>query len=76
MQLLIRVQSMAAQIIAQTFIKEVAAHYGLPEAITSDRGPHFVSQFCKSSCETLRTEQRLSSSYLKQTDNMGAHSKQ
>jgi hypothetical protein len=42
--------------------------HGIPTAITSDRGPQFVSDMWKHFCRLLRIEQRLSTAYHPQTD--------
>lgn len=42
--------------------------HGIPTAITSDRGPQFVSDLWKHFCKLLKIEQRLSTGYHPQTD--------
>lgn len=42
--------------------------HGIPTAITSDRGPQFVSDMWKHFCKLLQIEQRLSTAYHPQTD--------
>ncbi|KAM4060831.1 reverse transcriptase (RNA-dependent DNA polymerase) [Hirsutella rhossiliensis] len=42
--------------------------HGIPTAITSDRGPQFVSGMWKHFCQLLGIEQRLSTAYHPQTD--------
>jgi transposase InsO family protein len=42
--------------------------HGIPTAITSDRGPQFVSDLWKHFCKLLKVEQRLSTGYHPQTD--------
>ena len=50
------------------FIENILALHGLSHAITSDRGPQFVSDFWKRFCEILKMDRRLSTAYHPQTD--------
>ena len=43
--ILIRIGLTTANIVADVFLKHFYMHQGLPLAITSDRGPQFVSAF-------------------------------
>lgn len=43
-------------------------YHGLPRAITSDRGPQFVSELWRHLCKLVGIEQRLSTAYHPQTD--------
>ena len=54
--------------VARKLIKCFYPYHGLPAAITSDRGPQFVSALWKRFCELLQIEQRLSTGYHPQTD--------
>jgi hypothetical protein len=42
--------------------------HGTPTAITSDRGPQFVSDLWNHFCKLLKIEKRLSTAYHPQTD--------
>ena len=64
----IPVGSMTARNTARLFLRHVFSKHGLPEAITSDRGPQFVSNFWRELCQSLGVEQRLSSAFHPQTD--------
>jgi hypothetical protein len=61
-------KSMTAKATAHHFVKHVFAEHGLPEKITSDRGPQFVAAFWKELLKTLQIGNRLSSPYHPQTD--------
>ena len=50
------------------FIENVLALHRPPRAITSDRGPQFISDFWKRFCEILKIDRRLSTAYHPQTD--------
>jgi hypothetical protein len=43
-------------------------YYGIPRAITSDRGTQFVSRMWRYFCKLLKIKQRLSTAYHAQTD--------
>jgi hypothetical protein len=57
-----------AEAVAVRFLKCFYSYHGLPRAITSDRGPQFVSSLWRRICELLEIEQRLSTGYHPQTD--------
>ena len=48
---------------AELFIREVFQLHGLPQTVTSDRGPQFVAAFWKCLCKRLDIQPRLSSPY-------------
>lgn len=54
--------------VARVLITHVFQHHGLPRAITSDRGPQFVSLFWKEICRQLKIVRRLSTAYHPETD--------
>jgi len=54
--------------VAQAMIVHVFQHHGLPRAITSDRGPQFISLFWKEVCRQLSITRRLSTAYHPETD--------
>ena len=57
-----------AERFAELFIKEEFRLHGLPQTVTSDRGPQFIAAFWKSLCKRLDMQPRLSSPYHPQTD--------
>ena len=57
-----------AEAFAELFIREVFRLHGLPQTVTSDRGPQFVAAFWKCLCKRLDIQPRLSSPYHPQTD--------
>ncbi|KAI1506846.1 Pol protein [Pyrenophora tritici-repentis] len=58
----------SAQAVAQRLFERHYPIHGIPTAITSDRGPQFVSDLWKHFCKLLSVEQRLSTAYHPQTD--------
>jgi hypothetical protein len=60
--------TVTARDLAQIFITHVMRHVGLPDSITSDRGPQFISEFWKELCKRLRIKLRLSTADHPQTD--------
>ena len=54
--------------VADAFIRHVFRHFGLPEAIVSDRDVKFTSQFWRSLFKLLGTKLCFSSAYHPQTD--------
>ncbi len=58
----------SSEAVARWFVNSVYAHHGLPIAMTSDRGPQFVSDTWRRICEILNIEQRLSTGFHPQTD--------
>ena len=48
---------------AELFVREVFRLHGLPQMVTSDTGPQFVTAFWKCPCKRLDIHQRLSSPY-------------
>src|SRR5438067_12194113 len=57
-----------AERVAEAFLTHFYMHHGLPLAITSDRGPQFVSSFWEIVCEKLSIRRRLSTAFHPQTD--------
>ena len=53
---------------ADLLLKSVVRLHGIPEDITSDRGPQFISHFWKQFLQILGTSLNLSSAYHPQTD--------
>ena len=60
--------SMKAEDCAQKFMECWGKYYGMPRAITSDRGTNWTSTFWKEFCRLMGVTQRLSSAYHPQTD--------
>ena len=54
--------------VAKAYINCVVAYHWLPDYITSDRGPQFVSHMWAKLCELTGVERRLSSGYHPETD--------
>jgi transposase InsO family protein len=54
--------------VAKAYINHVVAYHWLPDYITSDRGPQFVSHMWTKLCELTGVERRLSSGYHPETD--------
>ena len=57
-----------AESLTRLFIRSFYRHHGLPNSITSDRGPQFISEFWRSLCTSLNIQQRLSTGFHPQTD--------
>ncbi|KAI1687666.1 Pol protein [Pyrenophora tritici-repentis] len=58
----------SAEAVAQRLLERHYPIHGIPTAITSDRGPQFVSDLWRHFCKLLSVEQRLSTAYHPQTD--------
>ena len=56
--------------VANAYINEIWKHFGLPKAITSDRGPQFASECWKEINRKLRIILRLSTAHHPQTDGL------
>ncbi|KIK18686.1 hypothetical protein PISMIDRAFT_14183 [Pisolithus microcarpus 441] len=54
--------------IAQLFHKHIYAHFGLPEAVISDRGPQFASTITRKLYKSLRVQSKLSTANHPQTN--------
>jgi hypothetical protein len=61
-------QSLEIDYVAKLFIRSHYRYHGPPTAITSDRGPQFVSKLWKRVCQLLGIKQRLSTAYHPETD--------
>jgi hypothetical protein len=60
--------TITAKQLVPLFLIHVARHVGLPDSITSDRGPQFVSDFWNETCERLGIKIKLSTANHPQTD--------
>jgi transposase InsO family protein len=58
----------SAKAVAQRLFERHYPIYGIPTAITSDRGPQFVCNLWRHFCKLLGVEQRLLTAYYPQTD--------
>ena len=61
-------KDLSAETLADTFIREVFKHHGLPRAITSDRGSQLVKGLWQQACRHLKIDQRISTAYHPETD--------
>lgn len=66
--ILIGMKGITSQEVAEAFLTHFYMHHGLPKAITSDRGPQFVSGFWRIVCEKLAIRRRLSTAFHPQSD--------
>ncbi|KAJ0764722.1 putative nucleotidyltransferase, Ribonuclease H [Helianthus annuus] len=57
-----------AKSVAETFVKEVVRHHGIPKTIVTDRDPVFVSKFWQEIFRSMGTKLCLSSAYHPETD--------
>ena len=57
-----------AKDLADLFIQWVFRLHGLPETITTDRGPQFASHFWGRLCERLQIDRRMSTAFHPQTN--------
>jgi Integrase core domain len=53
---------------AAVLIREWVARYGVPDAITSDRGKQFVSEVWSSTCQQMGIEVKLTTAYHPQAE--------
>jgi hypothetical protein len=53
---------------AQLFIDNVYSRFGLPDEITTDRGPQFNSEFFKSLCKSLGIRSKLTTAFHPQSN--------
>ena len=61
-------RTIEAKDVARVFLRTFYRQHGLPAAITSDRGPQFVSALWKRVCQLLGIVRRLSTAYHPETD--------
>ena len=66
--ILVGIDSITADALAEVFLVHFYIYHGLPTAITSDRGTQFVSEFWKRVYERLRIQRRLSTAFHPQSD--------
>ena len=60
--------TITARELVPIFLTDVVRHTGLPDSITSDRGPQFVSDFWNEVCKRLSIKVKLSTANHPQTD--------
>jgi len=68
MKILVRMEEITSKAVATAFLDNVWKLHGLPNAITSDRGPQFTLDWWRLLCSTLRIMRRLSTAFHPQTD--------
>lgn len=66
--ILIPLKDLETETVADAFIERVVAYHWLPDAIVSDRGGQFVSDFWTTMCNKLGITRRLSTAWHPQTD--------
>ena len=59
-----------AEVLARTFSSEWIARHGVPEQITSDRGPQFTSQLWKNVCELMGMSVNSTTAYHPQANGL------
>jgi hypothetical protein len=60
--------TITAKQLVPLFLTHVVRHVGLPDSITSDRGPQFISDFWNEVCRRLKVKVKLSTAEHPQTD--------
>jgi transposase InsO family protein/predicted aspartyl protease len=65
---LVGLKDITTESVAMAYINYVVGYHWLPDYITSDRGPQFVSHLWSKLCELMDIERRLSSGYHPETD--------
>ena len=60
--------TITAEDVAKVFLRSFVRHHGIPIAITSDRGPQFVSFFWGRLCNLLHITRRISTAFHPETD--------
>ena len=65
--------SWTAAEVADAYIFEIYRHFGMPAAVTSDRGPQFASAFLRELTKKLNIWLRLSTAHHPQTDGLSEH---
>ena len=66
--ILIPLHDLTVDTVVNAFVTHVTAHHWLPDAIVSDRGSQFLSEFWTTMCRMLRITRRLSTAFHPQTD--------
>lgn len=66
--ILIPLHDLTVDTVVNAFVTHVTAHHWLPNAIVSDQGSQFLSEFWTTMCRMLRITQRLSTAFHPQTD--------
>jgi transposase InsO family protein len=65
---LVGLKDITTDSVAEAYMNYVVAYHWLPDYITSDRGPQFVSHMWTKLCELTGVKRRLSSAYHPETD--------
>ena len=66
--ILVALEDVTAETVAENFLRYVVAYHWLPDAIVSDRGTQFVSHFWATLMTMLGITRRLSTAWHPQTD--------
>ena len=66
--ILIPLQNLETETVANAFIEKVVAYHWLPDAIVSDRGRQFIGDFWKTVYGKLGITRRVSTTFYPQTD--------
>jgi transposase InsO family protein len=66
--ILIGMDRITVEDVVETFLTHFYMHHGIPLAITSDRGPQFISAFWGRVCKRLSIQRQLSTTFHPQTN--------
>ena len=66
--IIVLIRDLEVIIVIEAYLRYVVANHWLPDAITSDRGGQFLSDFWSQLCQKLGIERRLSSARHPETD--------
>ncbi|KAF9696002.1 hypothetical protein EKO04_006265 [Ascochyta lentis] len=66
--ILVPLPDLSVKTVTRAFISNVVGHHWLPNAIVSDRGTQFLSDFWQTMCQLLKITRRLSTAFHPQTD--------
>ena len=65
---LVGLKDITTESVAMAYINYVVGYHWLPDYITSDRGPQFVSHLWSKLCELMDIKRRLSLGYYPETN--------
>jgi hypothetical protein len=66
--ILVGLKDITTESVAIAYINYVVVYYWLPDYITSNRGPQFVSHLWSKLCKLIEIKRRLSSGYYPETN--------
>lgn len=66
----IPMQSVTAQSVADAFVRDWVARYGVPSTVTTDQGPQFTSSTWKCMCNTIGAKHVQTTAYHPQANGM------